>query len=347
MSDASDDNDRLKAGTLPEDPASDCEPLVQAAPLDAPRLDSFLDDALGRMLQRARGEEQPLPVPWPSVAKALGGGLWPGLHLLVGNTKCGKSQWALQLALHAAQQANTPVLYVGLELGELDLCARLLGMLSGERWSEFFLGKLSPETVIERSSKHLETLRALPFHMDIASPYGWPYTRLTELGKSMQAHYQRPFLIVLDFLQLVESPLGAREDMRERIGRAAYTARAVARDCNAAVLVVSSTARENYALLEGRDPKGKKNGLRLGEGNPSGLIGLGKESGEVEFGADSVLVLSREPIDTNLQALTQAPTPMWLALAGGRAVTPCWIPMAFNGGHFWEPTLPQPAALTV
>jgi predicted ATP-dependent serine protease len=68
--------------------------------------------------RRARGEEKPVPVPWPSVAREIGGGLWPGCHVLVGNTGTGKTQFALQLALHAAEQ-GVPVRYVGFDLDQV------------------------------------------------------------------------------------------------------------------------------------------------------------------------------------------------------------------------------------
>jgi hypothetical protein len=48
------------------------------------------------------------------------------------------------------------------------------------------------------------------------------------------------------------------------------------------VLVLSSTARANYAELVNKP-----------DGDPADLVGLGKESGEIEYAADGVLVLAR------------------------------------------------------
>ena len=79
------------------------------------RLADTLPDSMRHLQRRADKEELPVPTPWKCVNRELGGGLWPGLHVLVGNTGTGKSQWALQLALHAAEQ-GTHVCYVGLEL---------------------------------------------------------------------------------------------------------------------------------------------------------------------------------------------------------------------------------------
>jgi len=114
--------------------------------LDAPgledlRLGAFVDEAVERMTARADGRERPVPLPWSNVASALGGGLWPGLSVLVGNTRAGKTQFALQAALHAAEQ-GVPTVYIGLELGRVDLVARLVGLRSQRRWSSLYLGEL-------------------------------------------------------------------------------------------------------------------------------------------------------------------------------------------------------------
>lgn len=85
-----------------------------------------------------------------------------------------------------------------------------------------------------------------------------------------------------------------REELRRQLGRAAYALRAIARDCNAVVVVLSSVARASERELLA--PWGLAwpdfCGISLRE-----LIGLGKESGEIEFGADSVTVLAETEPD--------------------------------------------------
>lgn len=323
--------------------------------LDAGRVGAFLDDALARMKARAEGSEKPIPLPWPSVAAELGGGLWPGMYVLVGNTGSGKSQWALQAALHAARE-DIPVLYIGLELGRLDLVARLVGLISGRKWSRLYLGS-DPGELAEVEARHgeaLAELRRLPFHLEMAPPHGWDYRRLDGAAWAMRERYpeavpgKRPFLVVLDFLQLVASPPTAREDQRERIGKAAYAGRAVARDYGAAVVLVSSTAREHYGTLAGEDPpkkKGSKPPPPLGKGNAGRLVGLGKESGEVEYAGDGALVLAAEPWPDGRPPADGMH--VWLAVAKVRAKpegASGWVPLRFDGGRFREPTPAEVAA---
>lgn len=304
--------------------------------------------------------ERLLPLPWRSVTDALGGGLWSGLHVVVGSTGAGKSQLTLQLALHAAQQ-GIPVLYCGLELGRVDLVARLLGLLDQRKWSALWLGQAraneNPVQELDRlQAVYGPTLAALPFHMAFAKPYGWSYTLLHPYAEALRQRYRDrlvdtdgkpsvPFLVVLDFLQLVSGPdVPPAQDLRERIQKAAYAGRAIARDMDAAVVFVSGTARENYRELDGRPAKGEKegSGQKLGEGNPSRFVGLGKESGEIEFAADSVLALCREPWKDKEP---DDGTHVWLAIAKARArgesaaAQKGWVELRFNGGWFTEPKI--------
>ena len=338
-----DDNDVLKEqGREALDPMAELVPIYpkgiaeHVAILEGCRLQQFYEAATLQMLDRAQGRERPLDLPWPETNDALGGGLWPGLHILVGNTGAGKSQWALQVALHAATSANgdngnnVPVLYLGLELGQTDLVARLLGLIAQQRWSDLYLGK--SEGALRAAMRIGAPLPALPFYLDVASPMGWDYGALYDRVKAMRhLHPEGPLLVVLDYLQLVA---GDGRDLRERIGRASYQARAAARDFDAAVLVLSSTARENYASLSGKDGNG------LGEGSPARFVGLGKEAGEIEYAADTVLVLGAEPFkDEEPRPPTRR---IFLAVAKARAGKPSWVELEFNGSRFFSPNEPPP-----
>lgn len=362
-----DANDLARAGALGDpfegatampDPAA---PPTVDLDAEAPAVGALLDEAFDRMRRRATGAERALPLPWPSVTDALGGGLWSGLHVVVGATGAGKSQLTLQLALHAAQQ-GVPVLYCGLELGRVDLVARLLGLLDERKWSPLWLGQAraneNPVQELDRLQRvHGPTLARLPFHLAFAKPYGWSYQLLHPYAEALRARYRDrlvdsdgkvtgPFLVVLDFLQIVSGPPEIpTQEVRERIQQAAYAGRAIARDMDAAVVFVSSTARENYREIDGRPAKGEKEGAgpKLGEGNPARLVGLGKESGEIEFAADSVLTLCREPWKDKEP---EDGTHVWLAIAKARArgesaaAQKGWVELRFNGGWFSEPRSP-------
>jgi hypothetical protein len=106
------------------------------------------------------------------------------------------------------------------------------------------------------------------------------------------------------------------------------------------VLLASSTARENYLGITGRKrnqtgdvEKEKQN--KLGQGPASRFVGLGKESGEIEFAADTVLTLTQEPWPDDTPP--KGGTVCHLALAKVRAGTPAWVELRFDGRAFTEP----------
>lgn len=348
--------DRLAAGTLPDDLTADTEPMDPPTPerpapkpktkarpkTQARTLSALLPAAFARLRRRQSGEEDPIPLPWPTVAEPLGGGLRPeGLHILVGNTAAGKTQWCLQTAIHAAQQ-GVPTLYVALEAGEVEFVARCLGLVAETHWSRLYRGQHDGlERLIEQ---HAPTLEQLPLEVLLPPPHGWNYDDLdAEVERLRTAHPEQtpgdtPLLVVLDFLQIVGAH-DPHQDLRERIGRAAYVGRGVARKYNAAVLLASSTARENYLLLTGR--KRGKSGVeqdkenQLGKGPANRFIGLGKESGEIEYAADTVIVLTQEPWPD--KTAPPGGTVCHLALAKIRDDQPQWVELRFDGRSFTEP----------
>ena len=316
-----------------------------AARLAAGRLGALIPDALELFDARQAGRDRPVPVPWPSVADALGGGLWAGMHVLTGGTGAGKSQWSLQVSLEAAM-ARVPVLYVGLELDAPGIVARLIGMLATVRdgkgnglpWSALYTGRdrdkqtreLRPHDLMGRAAKLADELRELPIHCVFGGPMGFTTDELRELCGALRAEYpEGPALVVLDFLQIVGAPEGERLELRERIGQAAYQGRAMAREHGLSVLLVSSVARDHYGKIGGLAKAGDDKAPTLGQAPASLLVGLGKESGEIEYAADSVLCLAADEYDDDERG-----RPVWLAVAKLRAGQAGWCSLRFNGQTF-------------
>jgi replicative DNA helicase len=122
---------------------------------------------------------------------------------------------------------------------------------------------------------------------------------------------------------------GERLELRERIGRAAYQGRAMARELALSVVMVSSVAREHYGKIGGLAKAGDDKAPKLGEAPAALLVGLGKESGEIEYSADSVLCLAAGEDDDD-----QRGRPVWLAVAKLRAGPTRWCSLRFNGQTF-------------
>jgi replicative DNA helicase len=190
------------------------------------------------------------------------------------------------------------------------------------------------ETAVKEAAQRLSEL---PFQLVEGSPMGWPPEWLAEVAQqlvSMAAErgidtQLHPPLIVLDFLQLVGDPRPLADtpsprslDMRQRIQQAAYRAREIARRHGVAVLAVSSTARESAKALRIEQDKPLP--------YPGDLVGTGKESGEIEYSADGVLVLvehpdaQKDPPDKGLRLVS-------VALAKVRAGEQARLWLTFDG----------------
>ena len=82
---------------------------------------------------------------------------------------------------------------------------------------------------------------------------------------------------------------------------------------------------------------------KLGEGSAARFIGLGNESGEIEYAADTLLVLTQEPWEDNTPP--RGGTVCHLALAKIRADVPSWVELRFDGRAFTEPKDEAPGSI--
>jgi replicative DNA helicase len=313
------------------------DPLDEVTPKD---LGAVLEQTLDRMARRARGEERPVPLPWPNVSHALGGGFWGGTSVaLLGDSGSGKTQFALQASLYAAE-SGVPICYVALQAAEDQIAARLLALRAGRNWAELYTGRDGRADIEELRRTHAQAIRALPIHIVGGSAGRWSYHNLRAVSAWMRARYPeetpggRPFLVVVDIVQLV-SGADRDTDLREVIERTAHEARLVARDLGGVVMLISSTAREGDPRLQG-DMMDERIGFKrdrrrnpiLGRGNPA-KVARGKDPGDLEQRCDTVLVLALEPGHPQ-----KSWTPAWCAVAKNRAGSRAWCALRFDGCRF-------------
>ncbi len=197
---------------------------------------------------------------------------------------------------------GTPVIYVSLELEATQVYTRIIATRAKISWSKIWLGRYS-DNELARINIEAEKLRGKPFKVIEGNAGGWSSSNLHEIvEKARASRPQGPLFIVLDFLQLVGANVGERVELREKIGKAAYVAKQLAREFGVAILLISSTARDKYSLLCSAMQEaglstlpGEFGGICKTILRPQILVGLGKESGEIEFAADSVTVISKWP----------------------------------------------------
>jgi replicative DNA helicase len=336
-------------------------------------LSHFITEMEETKRRRIKGEDRPIPTPWDGVNERLRGGFWPGLYTVTSSTGAGKTQWALQCAVHAAERFATDVrrgaerekgasveeilkrtptrepdrvLYIALELGGAELAARTFSCVDPKQgWSDLLYSEDIDEMAFETicQGKARRRLDLLPFDVEVADAMGWTWQSLAALE-----HEPRPpRFIVIDYTQLARAPENVREELRITIGNIARVARNLARKRGITTLAICSTARANYDKVAGTRPKGTtkpgpaKEQIKPGEFDHEAeeYADLGKESGELEFTADCALVLVR---DTDCDDRSKT----WVAIAKSRIAPKGWVrpPLVFNGSRFDEEGVPVRSA---
>ena len=275
------------------------------------------DKAIERLLKRNQGLEKGFPICWPGVKKEFGGyDLIPGVYQIVGLAGAYKTATAMGLLIGGARDGH-PGAYIGAEMGQEDVLARMASFYSTEKkfgevetdWGKIMGGKIKrhyPECPCSDCEKDLERLSAMLGLVRERMGAGlveWiikPPTELTapyltslceKVGKQGRKRGKTP-LVVVDYLQLLPSPPESRLSLRESIKEWTVWGRQRAVQNNVAVIFLSSTARSYYDLLRSQGQDADQPWNKSAER----LIGCGKESGETEYSADAVFVMVKNTV---------------------------------------------------
>lgn len=278
---------RLKAARAPAAP-----PTPRLEWLGAKELSALAREFVARLKD---GREAPVPTGHAQLDEQLDGGFWPGLHIFCGGTGAMKTQLALSTAINAAR-AGTPVAVIALEQRRAAWAARVQAELTELSWSSVLSDRANTSELARYDATEWpELLSLIP-----GRPYRFPIEGAAAVTAELRRrHPTGQLLVIADYVQLI-GDIGANDETRARVMRAAVAAQEAAHEHNAAVLLLSSVARENYAkladlpckpsMLATRDtPLGPVRELK----SAHAWIGLGKESGEIEFSAESVTVVAK------------------------------------------------------
>jgi replicative DNA helicase len=256
------------------------------------------------------------PVAFSPLAKKMGGRWWPGLHVVIGQTKSGKSQLVLQQAIHAARHGFT-VVYLSLELSPFDVMGRLLsdatnqgGATSGIPWRDISTGK-AESSAVEAALGQLDDIlpRFFVYYGDALAMGPEDIKRL--IRQALTKAEDGRLLVVVDYLQAI----GGAGELRERVRSAALALSAFANRHQVPVITVSSLSRDGAKRIEDNNsPKAEL------------FMTLGKESGEIEYSAVSVIGIDHHHKSTEME----------VAVAGGRMVESGWAKgLVYREGNWW------------
>ena len=215
-----------------------------------------------------------------------------GLHhsdlvILAGRPAMGKTTLGMNIAFNAAnaihnKRANDrykgAVVFFSLEMSNAQLAMRIASSQSKVPLSSMRNGNLSDEDVM-KVTEYVNALSQLPLVIDDAADMSVPMlkTRVRHIARK----YGGVALIVIDYLQLMTSPGGKRNENRvQELSEITRGLKILAKDMDVPVIALSQLSR----MVESRDDKRPQ------------LSDL-RESGSIEQDADIVMFLYRPKED--------------------------------------------------
>jgi replicative DNA helicase len=299
------------------------ELALSAGEQSLPSLNELAPELLKQRDARLSGVGN-VPIGLSPISDALGGFWWPGVHVLLATPKAGKTQFVLQEAVNAAKEGST-VAYLSLELGPLEVEARVLGILENELFTNILTRQTDKIKALQE--KHCDTLSRFRI-------FGGAGVRLTpdnirESAKSLRAmDGEGSCFMIVDYLQKMGGK--TQGEPRERVSEAADYLHTYGELYSIPILAVSTVGRVGYRGCSVQDFNKP--------GSPDSLMGLGKESGDIEYSAQSLLAIVHQRNEDGTIKDSR------IALAASRRGASKWIKgLAFKDDQ-WVDTKEREAA---
>jgi replicative DNA helicase len=197
------------------------------------------------------------------------------LILLAARPSMGKTAFALNVALNAAQITDKAVALFSLEMPAEQLITRMLSVKSRINGSELRTGQFKSNQQWNALNEAAADLKNTKIYIDDS-----PSIRVAEIfSKCRKLQAEHPLsLIVIDYIQLISgSGKGSSDNRQQEVSEISRALKALARELETPVMALSQLSR----MVEQR------------AGNKPQLSDL-RESGSLEQDADIVLFLYRE-----------------------------------------------------
>jgi replicative DNA helicase len=203
------------------------------------------------------------------------------LVILAARPSMGKTALALNICEHAAVDLKIPVLFVSLEMGQMELAERILCSRSKVDGHKLRTGQGIGPKELTMLGNGFQALRLAPLFIDDTPSRNM--LQITANARRLKLR-QNLGLIVVDYIQLVDSE-ESRDSRQEQIAKISRRLKGLARQLKVPVIALSQL---NRAVENREDRRPRMADLR--------------ESGAIEQDADLVLLLHRpEYYDPNDQ----------------------------------------------
>jgi replicative DNA helicase len=245
--------------------------MDRAVDVQKPR-GGWVYDTFPATLESLSEPARSIPSPWSELDRYIGG-FSPGRLVVVGaRPGVGKTAWALQSAMHTANQPGFSAAYASLEMTEEELHFRMLSQLGRVPYD-----RLERRGLGDRDWDQISgvTARMSAMRVNIMDTGSvrvhdvWHYVR----GLNRR---QRIGVVVVDYLQLMQSP-NTKQPRHEVVADYSRQLKLMAKDQQVCVIACSQLNRASTSRRDGRP----------------GLSDL-RETGAIEQDADAVVLLHRD-----------------------------------------------------
>lgn len=233
-----------------------------------------LDEAFDRIdkLHREGGQLRGMSTGFTQLDNLLGGLQRSDLIILAARPSIGKTSLALDIARNIAIKSKMPVGIFSLEMSKEQVVDRLLVAQADIDLWKMRTGRLKDDEDFARIGHAMGLLAEAPIFIDDSATAN--IMEIRTKARRLQAEHKELGLIVVDYLQLMESRTS--ENRTQEISEITRGLKSIARELNVPVLAVSQLSR---AVEQERPPIPKLAHLR--------------ESGSIEQDADVVMFIYR------------------------------------------------------
>lgn len=254
------------------------------------------DDYLRRLLikiQDRKDKPQYVPTGFDNLDKILDGGLYPQLYVLGAVSSVGKTTFLTQIADKIASIQGKPVFYFSLETSKDELTEKNLSRLSYTLANK---DSGNPQTARSINNGYwLDHKPEFNLVMKAINTYSKYYSLIhifdgtlnrptaDDIYKKMKGYRRKhPSIkpvVIVDYLQILK-PINDKDTDKEKVTKSIATFKSIASELETPVIVISSFNRSSYQ-------------------NPVAMESF-KESGEIEYYADTLLGLQYKAIHGKL-----------------------------------------------
>lgn len=244
----------------------------------------ILDEAFDRIdqLHHEAGSLRGVATGFTQLDNMLGGLQKSDLVVLAARPSVGKTSLALDIARNVGLKTKLPVGIFSLEMSKEQLVDRLLVSQADIDLWKMRTGRLKDDEDFQRIGHAMGLLAEAPIYIDDSATSN--IMEIRTKARRLQSEHKGLGLIVIDYLQLMESRTG--ENRTQEISEITRGLKSIARELNVPVLALSQLSR---AVEQERPPIPKLAHLR--------------ESGSIEQDADVVLFIYRPAVyDPDIEA---------------------------------------------